>query len=92
LYLYQPSLLMALYHSLPMVWATSAGGCVACIVYDEEGVASATALLTSASVLSRCTMASASRADGGRVSPAEGCDEWEEECTLIASGLRLTGV
>jgi hypothetical protein len=49
-----------------------------------------TALLTSASVLSRY-MASASRAGRGGVSPTKGCDDWDDECTLIASGLRLTG-
>ena len=83
---------MALYHSLLMVWAASAGGCVACIVYDVEGVASVTALLTNASVLSRRTMASASQAGRGELTPADGLEkECEEECMLIASWLRLIG-
>jgi hypothetical protein len=79
LYLYQPLLLMAQYHSLLMVWAASAGGCIACMVYDEDGVALVTALLTNASVLSKCAMASASRAGGGGVRPTKGCDDWVDE-------------
>jgi hypothetical protein len=62
------------------------------VVYDEDGVAPATALLTSASVLSNCAMASASQAGGGGVRPAKGCDDWVDKWTLIASGLRLTGM
>src|SRR5580693_4864240 len=75
-----------------MVWAASTGGCVACMVYDKDRVASVTALLTSASVLSKCAMASASQAGGGRVRPTKGCDDWVDEWMLIASRLRLTGM
>ena len=61
------------------------------MVADEEGLASATALLTSASVLLRCAMASALWVDCGGVSLAEGWEECEEECTLMVSGLMLIG-
>jgi hypothetical protein len=61
------------------------------VVADEEGLASATALLTSASVLLRCAMASALWVDCGGVSLAEGWEECEEECTLMVSGLMLIG-
>jgi hypothetical protein len=47
-------------------------------VTDDKGVASVTASLTKANVLSRCAMASALCADCDGVSPAKGCEECEE--------------
>jgi hypothetical protein len=60
------------------------------VVMDEEGVASATASLTKASILSRWAMASASWAECGGVSSAEGCEECNE-CAVVESGLMSIG-